>query len=144
MMFVRRLRVVLHAVDRFRQEMQSRAASNPFVRGALGGMQLVPLLLCRYCTRFETDGVLIRVVLARVGVVASGLKVLLLFACLAVARVRQVPPQARISVLRLFQRRLLFLSTFVVRVRQCRCYSSSRRGVRSELRQGIARSCVLL
>jgi hypothetical protein len=120
MLFVHRLYVVLHAVDRFRQGMQSRAVSNPFVQVASSGMLLELLLLCRFCTSFETVGGLVRVAPARVDSVALGLQVIVLVACLVVAPVRPVPPLvvlARLSVLRLCQRRLLLLSTFVVRFR---------------------------
>ena len=127
--------------------MQSRVVSNPFVRAASSGMLLELLLLCRCCTSFETVGVLVRVVPARVDSVASGLSVLVLVVSLVVAPVPLVLLPVvldRLSVLRLFRRRLSFLSKFVVHVRQCRCYLSNRRDVRTWLRQGIARLCVLL
>ena len=120
MLFEHRLLAALRAVDRLRQGMQSRAVSNPFVQVASSGMLLELLLLCRFCTSFETVGGLVRVAPARVDLVALGLQVLVLGAFLVVAPVRPVPPPvvlARWSVLRLFRRRLLFLSTFVVRFR---------------------------
>ena len=120
MLFEHRLLAALHAVDRLRQGMQSRAVSNPFVQVASSGRLLELSLLCRSYTSFGKVGESVRVARARVDSVASGLQVLVLVAFLVVAPVRPVPPPvvlARLSVLRLFQRRLLFLSTFVVHVR---------------------------
>ena len=133
-MFEHRLLAALHAVDRLRQGMQSRAVSNPFVQVASSGRLLELSLLCRFYTNFETVGESVRVVRVRVDSVASGLPVLVLAVSLVVARVRLVMLPvvlARLSVLRLCRRRLLFLSTFVVHLRLCRCHLSNRRGVRS-------------